>query len=47
MEDKGNMQWPKVGDSADIGFLDASWSAEAISRISPVKSLIYQGNLVF
>jgi cytosine/adenosine deaminase-related metal-dependent hydrolase len=47
LDDKGNMQWPKVGDSADIAFLDASCSAEAISRISPVKSLIYQGNLVF
>ncbi|WP_293887311.1 MULTISPECIES: amidohydrolase [unclassified Sphingobacterium] len=47
LDDKGNMQWPKVGDSADIALLEASCSAEAVSRISPVKSLIYKGNIVF
>jgi cytosine/adenosine deaminase-related metal-dependent hydrolase len=47
LDDKGNMQWPKVGDDANIAFIDASCSAEAVSRISAVKSLIYQGNIVF
>ncbi|WP_222165196.1 amidohydrolase [Edaphocola aurantiacus] len=47
LDDKGVQQWPKAGDAADLVFLDASCSAEAISRISPVTSLIYQGNIVF
>ena len=47
LNDKGVQQWPKAGDSADLVFLDASCSAEAVSRISDVKSLIYQGNIVF
>lgn len=47
LNDKGVQQWPKAGDTADFVFLDASCSAEAVSRISDVKSLIYQGNIVF
>lgn len=47
LDDKGIQQWPKVGDDADIIFINASCSAEAVSRISPVKSLIYKGNIVF
>lgn len=47
LDDKGNRQWPKVGDPADLVFLEASCSAEAVSRVSPVVSLIYKGNLVF
>jgi len=47
LDDKGKQQWPKVGDDADFVFIDASCSAEAVSRISPVKSLIYKGNIVF
>lgn len=47
LDDKGAPQWPKAGDAADLVFLDASCSAEAISRLSPVTSLIYQGNIVF
>lgn len=47
LDDKGNQQWPKKGDAADLVLLDASCSAEAVSRISPVKSLIHQGNIVF
>lgn len=47
LDDKGVQQWPKVGDAADFVFLDASCSAEAVSRISPVKSLVSQGNVVF
>ena len=47
LDDKGNQQWPKVGDTADFVLLDASCSAEAVSRISPVMALVNQGNVVF
>lgn len=47
LDDNGNQQWPKAGDQADLVFVDASCSAEAVSRISSVKSLIHQGNVVF
>lgn len=47
LDDQGTQQWPKPGDAADLVFLDASCSAEAVSRISPVKSLIHKGNVVF
>ena len=47
LDDKGQQQWPKPGDDANIVLIDASCSAEAISRISPVGSLIYQGNIVY
>ena len=47
LDDKGNQQWPKVGDKADLAFLNASCSSEAVSRVSPVESLIYNGNIVF
>lgn len=47
LDDKGNQIWPKVGDTADLVFLDASCSAEAVSRMSPVKSLIYKGKVVY
>lgn len=47
LDDNGNQQWPKVGDAADMVFVDASCSAEAVSRISTVKSLIHNGTVVF
>ena len=47
LDDQGKKQWPNVGDDATLVFLDASCSAEAVSRISDVKSLIHQGNIVF
>ncbi|HEX5153085.1 MAG TPA: amidohydrolase [Parafilimonas sp.] len=47
LDDKGNQQWPKAGDKADLVFLNASCSAEAVSRVSPVASLIHRGNIVF
>ena len=47
LDDKGKQQWPKTGDNADLVFINASCSAEAVSRVSPVKSLIHQGNIVF
>jgi len=47
LDDKGVQQWPKAGDDADMVLIDASCSAEAVSRISHVKSLIHKGNIVF
>ncbi|KFF13514.1 deaminase [Chryseobacterium soli] len=47
LDDKGIQQWPKTGDQADFVFLKASCSAEAVSRISNVESLVHQGNIVF
>ena len=47
LDDKGVQQWPKIGDDADFVLLNASCSAEAVSRISNVESLIYRGNVVF
>ncbi len=47
LDDKGEQQWPKAGDAADFVLMDASCSAEAISRISPVRSLVSKGEIVF
>ncbi|MFA4979726.1 MAG: amidohydrolase [Sphingobacterium sp.] len=47
LDNNGNQQWPKVGDEASMVFVDASCSAEAVSRISPVTSLIHKGNIAF
>lgn len=47
LDDKGVQQWPKAGDEADLVLVDASCSAEAVSRVSQVKSLIHKGNIVF
>ncbi|WP_294962462.1 amidohydrolase [uncultured Flavobacterium sp.] len=47
LDDKGVQQWPKAGDDANLVLVDASCSAEAVSRISPIKSLIYKGNIVY
>lgn len=47
LDDKGNQQWPKAGNNADLVFLEASCSAEVVARVSPVKSLVHKGNIVF
>ena len=47
LDDKGNRQWPKPGDAANVVLIDASCSAEAVSRVSPVQSLIHHGNIVY
>lgn len=47
LDDKGMQQWPKAGDDADMVLVASSCSAEAVSRISPVVSLIHKGNIVF
>lgn len=47
LDDEGKRQWPQVGDTADLVLVDASCSAEAVSRVSPVSSLIHQGKIVY
>ena len=47
LDNNGNQQWPKAGDEASMVFVDASCSAEAVSRISTVSSLVHKGNIVF
>ncbi|MEX6688000.1 amidohydrolase [Danxiaibacter flavus] len=47
LDDNGMMQWPKAGDNADCVLIDASCSAEAVSRVSPVISLIHNGTIVY
>ena len=47
LDDNGNQQWPKIGDEASLVLVNASCSAEAVSRISPVKSLIHKGTIVY
>jgi len=47
LDKSGNQVWPKVGDEASFNLVDASCSAEAVARLSPVKQLYHKGNLVF
>ena len=47
LDNKGNQQWPKTGDNADIVLIDASCSAETVARMSPVLALAHKGNLVW
>ncbi len=47
LDDQGKRQWPNTGDDANVILVDASCSAEMVSRMSPVRSLIYKGNIVF
>ena len=47
LTDNGVQQWPQKGDKADFVFVDATCSAEAVARISPVMSLVYNSNIVF
>lgn len=43
---KGEQQWPKTGDEASFVLIDASCSAEALARVSPVRNLVYKGGLI-
>lgn len=47
LNDDGSQQWPKVGNDANLILIDASCSAEAVARVATVKSLIYNGNIVY
>ncbi|UIR57120.1 amidohydrolase [Sphingobacterium sp. SRCM116780] len=45
LNDAGEQQWPRVADDAHVVFVDASCSAEAVSRMSKVTALVHNGNL--
>lgn len=47
LDEKGTQQWPKGDDEANVVFVDASCSAEAVARISEVKGFMAQGNLLW
>ncbi len=47
LDERGNRQWPKASDKADVVLVEASCSAEAVARVSPIKSLIHQGKVVY
>lgn len=47
LSDQGKRLWPQPGDDANMLLIDASCSAEAVSRMSSVRSLIYRGNIVY
>lgn len=42
----GEQTWPKVGDNANMVFVEASCSAEAIARRSLRKATIFNGKFV-
>ncbi|MBK1897575.1 amidohydrolase [Chryseobacterium paridis] len=46
LDEKGNQQWPQKGDLANAVFIDASCSAEAVSRMSKVEGLITEDHLL-
>lgn len=43
LNDEGKQVWPKVGDEASFNLYDASCSAEAVARISPLKGHFCKG----
>lgn len=44
LDDKGAMQWPKADAAAEFVLVDASCSAEAVSRMSQTAAFAYKGN---
>lgn len=46
LDAKGNRQWPMIGDEANLVFIDASCSAEAIARVSGRKAVMFKGNII-
>ncbi|MCS3553971.1 MULTISPECIES: amidohydrolase [unclassified Sphingobacterium] len=45
LDDEGKKQWPKANDDANLVFVDATCSAEAVSRMSNVHAFMHNGNL--
>ncbi|WP_045521301.1 amidohydrolase family protein [Neobacillus niacini] len=43
---EGERIWPNVGDNADLVFVDASCSAEAVARRAKRIAVLFKGNLV-
>ncbi|MEK6493303.1 amidohydrolase [Myroides odoratimimus] len=47
LNETGDHQWPKVGDSADLVFVKASCSAEAVARTPQREFTFYKGKRVY
>nr|WP_195761691.1 amidohydrolase family protein [Pantoea sp. 201603H] len=47
LDENGKRQWPAVNDDAEMILVEASCSAEAVARVSPVKTTFRQGRVVF
>ncbi|MDM1353686.1 amidohydrolase [Myroides marinus] len=47
LNEKGERQWPKVGESADFVFVKASCSAEAVARTPDREATFYKGKKVY
>ena len=47
LDEQGVMQWPKIGDPANLVLVNALCSSEAVSRISPVESLVVKGKVIY
>src|SRR5690606_35848788 len=43
---EGECVWPKVGDDADLVFVEASCSAEVVARRARRIAVLFKGNLV-
>ncbi|MCG3086362.1 amidohydrolase [Sporosarcina cyprini] len=46
LDEKGEQQWPKVGDAADALLVDAVSSAHLIARQCPISTVISKGNVI-
>ncbi|CAG7648533.1 amidohydrolase [Paenibacillus allorhizosphaerae] len=46
LNEEGKRIWPNAGDEADLVFVDASCSAEAVARRARRAAVLYQGKLV-
>lgn len=47
LSDRGERQWPMLQDEASMMLVEASCSAEAVARISPVRATFSKGKPVF
>ncbi|MNY05105.1 putative deaminase [compost metagenome] len=45
LDDEGKQQWPRIHDDAQFVFVNATCSAEAVSRMSTVHAFMQNGNL--
>lgn len=46
LDQDGNSAWPQVGDCASFVLVEASCSAEAVSRISRIDAMVHHGHIV-
>lgn len=46
LDERGNHQWPKVGDKAELLFVHASCSAEVVARIPDNRQLFIKNSIV-